>query len=259
MTLQRFNSLPMNAACLMKTAIISDIHGNLQALQAVLTDIDRQGITDIISLGDNIGYGPEPEEVFKTLTARGIPSLMGNHELALIQHRSLLRLNPSAQRSLEITRTLISAETLAALSGLDLFWIRGGVRFVHASPPQSVTAYILDLAPSSLDKIFSSFPERIAFFGHTHTLQLFEHNHPAMPLEQWPPDLIRLNRSSRYLVNCGSVGQPRDMLNNLAKYITWDREEETIEIHGVPYAVETTIENLTRLGFPSFNAERLRA
>jgi len=78
----------------MKIAIISDIHGNLEAFQDVLTDINRSGVDDLISLGDNIGYGPDPEQVIHLIRNRNIPSVMGNHELAIINHDFLTGLTP---------------------------------------------------------------------------------------------------------------------------------------------------------------------
>ncbi len=99
----------------MRLAILADIHGNFQALQAVLADLDGIGVDAVVSLGDNIGYGPQPEEVVQALMAREIDSVVGNHELALSSASYLLRLNPSPRISLEISRQLMSRESLCLL------------------------------------------------------------------------------------------------------------------------------------------------
>ncbi|UCG80249.1 MAG: metallophosphoesterase, partial [Desulfobacterales bacterium] len=96
----------------MRLAIISDIHGNLEAFKEVLADIDQSKVDEIASLGDNIGYGPEPEEVVQLIRKHNIPSVMGNHELAVSDTRYLDWMNPSARQSLVMTRHLLSPDTL---------------------------------------------------------------------------------------------------------------------------------------------------
>ncbi|MBU4204173.1 MAG: metallophosphoesterase [Acidobacteria bacterium] len=96
----------------MRLAILADIHGNFQALQAVLADMDAIGVDAVVSLGDNIGYGPEPEEVVQALMGRGVPSVVGNHELALSSQGYFNRLTPPPAITLEISRELLSRESL---------------------------------------------------------------------------------------------------------------------------------------------------
>ena len=122
----------------MRLAILSDIHGNYRAFEAVLEDIEQQQIDGIISLGDNIGYGPEPEKVVLELIRRDVGSVMGNHELALISPSYYARLNFLAQESLDISRSLLSEESLAWLAALQPVIIRSNARFCHGCPrPQS--------------------------------------------------------------------------------------------------------------------------
>jgi predicted phosphodiesterase len=101
-----------------RLAIIADIHGNYRALQAVLADIAGMKVERIVSLGDNIGYGPEPEEVVQTLRHHQVVSVMGNHELGLISRSYYHRLHNTARESLALTRSLLSAESLAWLQNL---------------------------------------------------------------------------------------------------------------------------------------------
>ena len=102
----------------MRLAIISDIHGNLEAFRAVMADIDQNRVDGLACLGDNIGYGPDSEEVVKLICERDIPCVMGNHELAILDPTSLDWMNPAAQRSLRITQEHLSQETLNYICNL---------------------------------------------------------------------------------------------------------------------------------------------
>lgn len=118
----------------MLLAIIADIHGNYRALDAVLADISEHGVDRIVSLGDNIGYGPEPEEVVSTLQGYRVISVMGNHELALVSRGYFNRLHATARQSLELSRSLLSQASLRWLQELPPVQILFGARFVHGSP-----------------------------------------------------------------------------------------------------------------------------
>ncbi len=103
----------------MRLAVITDIHGNFRAFQAVLSDIAKQNIARIVSLGDNIGYGPEPDEVVSTLAKHGVASIQGNHELALISPAYYKQLNPPTRQSLDLTRGLLTQTSLDWLAELE--------------------------------------------------------------------------------------------------------------------------------------------
>ena len=112
----------------MLLAILSDIHGNYQALQAVLTDIDNHDVDQIYTLGDNVGYGPQPEEAVKALMQRQAKSILGNHEFALKSESYFRRLNFVVQHSLELTKDLMSLETIAFSCSLPNFRVKGDTR-----------------------------------------------------------------------------------------------------------------------------------
>ncbi|MEJ2286498.1 MAG: metallophosphoesterase family protein, partial [Desulfobacterales bacterium] len=114
----------------MRLAVFSDTHGNYDALEQVLKDIDRSDVDAVISLGDNIGYGPEPERVIKKLKSRNIPSVQGNHELAANDEEYLNWFNPAARKSLIKTRTLLSKTSLRYISQLEPFMTSYDCRFV---------------------------------------------------------------------------------------------------------------------------------
>lgn len=241
----------------MRLAIIADIHGNYRALQAVLADISLLGADRIISLGDSIGYGPEPEEVVQALLGYRVDSVMGNHELGLVSRSYFNRLHEVARESLIITRALLSADSLAWLERLPAALVCCGARFVHGCPPQSITVYLLAPSENRLRRLFASYPERICFAGHTHDFGFFQQDGLQVSRRELTVEQIRFDPCNRYLLLSGSVGQPRDTLNWHAKYMLWDLEQKTLEVRAVPYDVQTTIRLLGERHFPASNARRL--
>jgi len=241
----------------MRLAIIADIHGNYRALQAVLTDISLMGADRIISLGDNIGYGPEPEEVVQALLEHRVVSVMGNHELGLVSRSYFHRLHATAGESLAITRTLLSAGALAWLETLPAVHVCCGARFVHGCPPQSITVYLHAPTDNRLQRLFASYPERLCFVGHTHDFGFFQQDGTVLSRRELAVERLPIDPNSRYLLLPGSVGQPRDTLSWRAKYMLWDLEQQTLEVRALSYDVQTTIRLLGERHFPAANARRL--
>lgn len=242
----------------MKVAIVSDIHGNYQALQAVLQDISKLNIHKIISLGDNIGYGPEPEPVVKALMERNVTSIMGNHELALVSRSYFNRLNEIPQESLVLSLKMLSDQSISWLKNLQPVYFWSNTRFVHGSPPESITAYLYSPTRTRLQRLFSLFSERICFSGHTHSLDCFEICDQKIESKKLDLGENELVENGRYIVLPGSVGQPRDGINYFAKYCVWDQDNDIINIRAVEYDVDKTIHLLKEGGFHHFNAMRLK-
>jgi predicted phosphodiesterase len=240
----------------MKIAVTSDIHGNLAACRQVLLDIDKVGADTVVNLGDNIGYGPEPEAVIHSMRDRQIPGVLGNHELALLKRESLHRMNPAAQKSMRITQKLLSDDSRAFCESLPMSLNLHNALYVHACPPESATIYLMDVAPDRLARLFATFTEHICFFGHTHIQALHEKKGDSVASKKLAQGTIHLDPDNRYLINVGSVGQPRDGNNN-AKYVIWDSTAGTLEVRYVPYDIKTTADKILRLGFPEYNAKRL--
>lgn len=242
-----------------KIAIISDLHANIEALHEVLADIAGLKIAKIICLGDLVGYGPDPEKTARRIWDLHIPVVMGNHELALAGGNYLRRLNESTKESLAITEKLLSAPVRRYLLSLPPTLVKDGVRFVHGCPPDSIETYLFHPEASRLRRIFSMFAEGLCFFGHTHQLELFEYDPVSTRVlfTELEPGFFPLRREKRYLINAGSVGQPRDGINNFAKYVVYDQEKRQIEVRAVAYNAEKTARKIINLGFPEFNALRL--
>ena len=241
----------------MKVAVISDIHGNLEAFGEVLADIDQVGADAVYCLGDIVGYGPDPEAVVQILRRKRIPSVMGNHELALSSAAYFSRLNDSTKKSLLITKSLLTEESIRYLKTLPDTVSAHGARLVHGCPPASVTVYLYDSSDRMLEKLFNAFPERICFVGHTHNLVLFGFDGSEVSRDKLSQGIVQLTPDNRYIINVGSVGQPRDRQSNNAKYLVWDTEQHTIDVRFVPYKVSITADKILKLGFPEYNATRL--
>ncbi|MCA1786868.1 MAG: metallophosphoesterase, partial [Desulfobacteraceae bacterium] len=134
----------------MKIAVLSDIHGNLEAFQAVLDAIEHRLIDTVICLGDNIGYGPDSEAVAALIRARKIASVLGNHEMAVKNKNNLAWFNPVAQNALAIAQSQLSDASLAWINQLPRYIILAGLRFVHGVPPDSAFLYLFQLPENRL-------------------------------------------------------------------------------------------------------------
>jgi diadenosine tetraphosphatase ApaH/serine/threonine PP2A family protein phosphatase len=241
----------------MKVAVISDVHANLEALQAVLCDIGVAGADSIVCLGDIYGYGPDPEEVVRLIRSLSIPTVMGNHELALVDPEFFEWFNETAQESLLLSEELISADTRDWLSSLDATLIFQGALFVHGCPPASITEYIFEWKDSGLESLFDQTEQKICFVGHTHTLEAVTFAEGKIRRYALKQGIFNVNGNAKYIIVAGSVGQPRDGNNNNAKYLIWDSIEQTVEIRFVPYDIAKTAAKIAALGFPEYNARRL--
>jgi predicted phosphodiesterase len=240
----------------MRLAVISDIHGNMEAFRAVLSDIGQSGADEIICLGDNIGYGAEPEAVLSLLWERNIFSLSGNHELAACDPARLVDFNPFARISLEKTICMLSAEAIARIRRFPLFLSKGPYRFVHGFPPDSPDIYLFSVSKKALKAAFWALKEKICFVGHTHELEIISfdgHTINQAPLLQ---GLMHLNENRRHIITVGSIGQPRDTTSH-AKYVILDDLAQTLDTRFVPYDIEAAVEKILAAGLPRRHALRL--
>lgn len=240
----------------MRLAVISDIHSNYEAFQQVMEDIDRSRVDAVISLGDNIGYGPEPERVIQDIKARNIPTVQGNHELAVKDEEYLNWFNPAARRSLIKTRNLLSEASLRFVSRLDPVLTAYGCRFVHGFPPDSPLIYMFQVSDGRKKQVLEEAVERLCFIGHTHTLEIIGFNGQHIENENFYEGVTCLDERKKYIINIGSVGQPRDT-DNKAKYVIWDSSEDTIDVRFVWYDIAAVVRKIQATGLPEEHAQRL--
>jgi predicted phosphodiesterase len=240
----------------MKLAVISDIHGNIEAFNAVLSDIGKSRADEIVCLGDSIGYGADPEAVLSLLRKRRILSTVGNHELAVGTPARLIDFNPMARISLEKTMHMISAEAVARIREFPLFFVKGLYRFVHGFPPDSADVYLFAVSEKALKAAFCALTEKICFVGHTHELELITFDGSVIHRTPLSQGITHLDQNRQHIINVGSVGQPRDATSH-AKYVIFDDEAQTLDTRHVAYDIETAAQKILAAGLPRRHALRL--
>ena len=242
----------------MKIAVLSDIHGNLEAFQSVLAKLDTRSFDCIISLGDNIGYGPDPQAVMELLSKHDIRSVLGNHEMVIKDQRFMKWFNPKVQKSISFTCGQLSEDSIKTILGFPKSIILENTRFVHGCPDHSPFLYLFQLTESGLKKKMARMPQAICFIGHTHELGITTYDPTQNTVTESPldPGITMLDPDKKYIINAGSVGQPRDP-NKDAKVVIVDTGSLALEVLFISYDRHATIDKINRHGLnPSF-AEKL--
>jgi diadenosine tetraphosphatase ApaH/serine/threonine PP2A family protein phosphatase len=250
-------------------AIVSDIHANVAAWEAVKKDIKSHGISDIISLGDLVGYGPEPVDIIDVAMDFRI-NLMGNHDEAVIfepvgfNYRALTAIRWTKKSLQGGMFGFRNKKRMSFLKGMKLTHREDGALMVHGSPREPTTEYILKHdaqgaaqgVPESvkkLEEIFTQF-EEVCLVGHTHIPCVIDQEFRY----QTEKDLnfeFKPEKGKKYIINVGSVGQPRDR-DTRACYVIWD--EKKFIWRRVEYDLATTIKKIRALKeLDDYNADRL--
>lgn len=238
----------------MRYAILSDIHGNFEALQAVLADAGPR--TDaMLCLGDIVGYGPDPVRCLDAVAARAVAMVGGNHEHAVAGRLSLDWFNPYARAAAEWTSEHLDEEQREYLGELPLMLEVADATIVHASPARPEEWHYLVEAEDGFEA-FAAFASRLCFVGHSHRPAVWSLGSSGPEYARGPID-VRLEAGRRYIVNVGSVGQPRDR-DPRASYVVWDVDARRIEGRRVPYDSSATRRKIVQAGLPRFLADRLR-
>jgi diadenosine tetraphosphatase ApaH/serine/threonine PP2A family protein phosphatase len=268
-------------------ALISDIHGNLAALDAVMRDVETRSVDEVLCLGDIVGYGPDPEACLDVVMARARWALMGNHDHALLHGAE--GFNPLAAEVIRLTADRMSAGVSATaaycphaspgqcpaclamarapaarwqyLEHLELSRREGDVLYVHGSPLDPVFEYVFPdrcgraWRPGRARQVLDAVPG-IAFCGHTHYPCAISSDLVC----HYPVDggsRIQLEKSCKYLVNLGSVGQPRDG-DPRASYVLFDERERIVEWRRLPYDIASVAERIEAMcGRDNWCAKRL--
>lgn len=240
----------------MRIAVISDVHGNWEALQAVWADLSACEAQEVYCLGDSVGYGPDPEEVLAFLRGQGVQSVLGNHELALVDPAYMDWFNPQARKSLKRSKELLSQGSLAYLATLPPALVQHGLRMVHGLPPKSVTTYLFEVSNGRLASVMAEVEEDICFVGHTHELVLVRIADGRVKYLGLGQERRRLANGADWIVNIGSVGQPRDG-DFAAKYALYDTASRELEIRQVAYDPSETKRKIRERGLGEIYALRL--
>jgi predicted phosphodiesterase len=240
----------------MKIAVFADIHGNLEAFTAVLAHIRRQPVDALISLGDNVGYGADPEAVMALIRENDVLSVLGNHEKAMNEDAFIAWFNPLAQLAVHYTRSRLSARSLAEIRDYPTSRVIGPLRFVHGAPPDSPVLYLFQLSEATLIRKMKTMAETICFVGHTHQLGLIRLDGDTLIREPLPVGQKHLDPAIPTIINAGSVGQPRDE-DKRAKYVRFDTDTRMLTVEAVVYDNAAAADKILKAGIPADFARKL--
>jgi len=242
----------------MRYLVFSDIHGNLEALEAVLEDIHRKKIDHFLFLGDLVGYGASPNEVIqKIISFKHLFMVRGNHDKAVCGLDSIQTFNPIAAAAIQWTKNTLNKKHLHLLQGLAKgpMIVHKNITICHGAPFDE-DYYIF----GEFDAVeaFGYFETPVCFFGHTHFPFIYMEKEQTVEgtfIQEWPFE-IKLEKGARYLINPGSVGQPRDR-DPRAAYAIYDSESRKIKFYRLAYDITRSQKKIMAANLPSALAERL--
>jgi predicted phosphodiesterase len=238
----------------MRIAVVSDVHSNLAALEAVLADLGS--IDAVWHLGDVVGYGPEPQAVVDRLREAGAIGVRGNHDDAAGGGNSIEFFNPDGHAAMEWTRSRLDGPTRLYLAGLPEREVPEGSDFTlaHGSPSDPIWEYLT--SPEAAERNLSAFETRYCLVGHTHMPLAFRQSRGRMrPLIPDPGSSLELDQR-RLILNPGSVGQPRDG-DPRSSYLAIDTGAGQVTWHRVEYDIAATQAAMLAAGLPPRLARRL--
>jgi diadenosine tetraphosphatase ApaH/serine/threonine PP2A family protein phosphatase len=241
-----------------KVAAITDVHANLPALEATLAAVEAAAVEEVWCLGDVVGYGAQPDECAELVRERCAVRLVGNHDLAVLGTLDVAAFSEAAAAAVWWTRDNVSERALEMLRELEPRDSRAGVALSHASPRDPVWEYVL--STEQADACLDAQPERIGLIGHSHVALFF--TRPADPepgqvrgAQAGDGTLLHL-ADGGWLINPGSVGQPRDG-DPRAAWLELDTELTTARFHRVEYDIEAAAAAIVAAGLPRRLADRL--
>jgi predicted phosphodiesterase len=240
----------------MRVAVLSDVHGNRHAFEAVLADVRAAGAEEVWSLGDLVGYGAEPDACVELARERCAVCLAGNHDLGVTGDLPLVEFSRGAALAARWTQDVLAAENLEFLTRLAPAGVEGELALYHASPRDPVWEYVLSalLAAQCLDQA----DRRVALVGHSHVALSFGRrgrDEEVVGLPREHDEWVDL-REGEWLLNPGSVGQPRDG-DPRAAWLLLDTEAWTATWRRVEYDVAGAAAAIRAAGLPDSLAERL--
>lgn len=243
----------------MKIAVISDIHSNLEALTECCRVAKEQGAEKFVCLGDCVGYGPDPVAVLDML--QGLPNfvcVLGNHDEYVFNSIEISS-TPPVQVVAEWTIEQLSDEHVDYLKSLPYVEVDNGVTYVHATTYEPNNWGYVTSAKQA-QRCMNSASTNLVFYGHVHIPMVF-YEKPDNTVELLTPQSgqqIHLHQNRRYVINVGSVGQPRDD-NNEASFVLYDEESHSVKFHRVAYDYKKTIEKINSNNLPPDFAGRLES
>ena len=239
----------------MKYAVISDIHGNLEAICAVLKDIKKRRADVVICLGDVVGYYPDPGRCIELVRTHSAHCVAGNHDCAAIGMTDTSCFTYYAFAAIEWTRQHLTQSDKEYLHSLPLTFEQDDLFFAHASPvnPRKFS-YVFPDNEDSISEVLKNMMHRINFIGHTHWPFILSKEADRVVLHSG--STVEIRGECSYLINVGSVGQPRDF-DNRSCYALYDTDKGTVSLRRVKYNYKVTQKKIRENNLPMFLAERL--
>jgi diadenosine tetraphosphatase ApaH/serine/threonine PP2A family protein phosphatase len=236
-------------------AVFGDIHSNLEALEAVLADMDALGIRHRVCLGDIVGYAANPAECLELVRSLGCPVVMGNHDALAAHDDALDDMRDLARMGVEFARQKLTVEQCEYLAHLPVTASDGDCEFVHASlhRPKDWT-YLVDGV--ALQQHFKMQRKRISFCGHTHVPRIWHCAEGGALSSLGSRGRIELPADGKILINVGSVGQPRDLCRD-ACYAIYDPRFNSVEFRRIAYDLRKAKRKILQAKLPAFAAQRL--
>jgi diadenosine tetraphosphatase ApaH/serine/threonine PP2A family protein phosphatase len=237
----------------MKIAVLSDVHANLEALEAVIADARGEGAEAWWCLGDIVGYGADPDAVVERVRGLNGPTVAGNHDWAACGLVSTRQFNRQAAAAAHWTAETMRPENLDWLKNLPLVERVDGVLLVHATPSEPAAWHYCMMVEDALDEM-ESYREELCLIGHSHVPGAFERHDEEVRYTRAQEMVLRPGR--QYLVNVGSVGQPRDG-DKRAAYMMFDTAERRLRHVRVEYDIPGAQRKILAAGLPPWLASRL--
>ena len=239
----------------MRIALISDVHANLEALSAVLADIDSSAVDQINFLGDAVGYGANPNEAVELIEKRCRVKLIGNHDYSALGRLAIEDFNPFAQVAINYTASILTEKSLRTLATFELQAEENDVLYVHSTPAKP-EAWNYCITAADATRQFKLFTQDLCFLGHSHKPCIFYQKQSGSVKAVQVEGTLDLRDDCRHIINVGSVGQPRDG-DPRSCYVIFDNEARSVEFRRVDYDVSSAQEKMSAAELPTFLVERL--
>ncbi|MCP4569806.1 MAG: metallophosphoesterase family protein [FCB group bacterium] len=238
----------------MRLAIFSDVHANLEALKAVISDIEQLNVEKVVFLGDAVGYGANPDKCVKLIDSLCEIKLLGNHDYVAMGLESPSSFNEMAKQSILWTQQQLKRKSIERLSEFEMEVSFLDYAFVHATPENpSEWGYMLMVEDATRN--FNFFSQNYCFVGHSHLPAVFRRGNDGKVVLETKTQ-FEGDGESRYIINVGSVGQPRDG-NRDACYLIAETDGNRFEYRRIPYDLKAAQKKMKKAELPEFLITRL--
>ncbi len=237
----------------MKYGILGDIHANLEALNAVLEEMDRQGVEKYVSVGDLVGYGANPTECIAKIRELNAVVTAGNHDFAAVDKLNIDFFNTYARESALWTRSILSEDDKNFIKSLKLVEYCDNFTVVHST---LYSPELFEYIQTSYDAhlSFEQQTTPLSFLGHSHVpVNFFKRRNVSFNMETE----VKIDESMKVMINVGAIGQPRDE-NPDAVCVVYDSDDMVVRVNRVKYDVEKAAKKIVAAGLPEILAERLK-